>query len=92
MEFNFDIDWVVGIPEIFIFVMINFFIVYSVSYSTSPDMGYPILVRNVVWLGVHILFFALLLNFLNPIHSAIGFKNLLIFDDFAIVVKGVVLI
>lgn len=92
MEFNFDIDWVVGIPEIFIFVMINFFIVYSVSYSTSPDMGYPILVRNVVWLGVHILFFALLLNFLNPIHSAIGFNNLLIFDDFAIVVKGVVLI
>ena len=67
MDFNFNIDWIAALPEIYIFIIINFLIVYAVIYSTSPHLGYPILIRNVTWLGVQILVFALLLNLLNPI-------------------------
>jgi len=92
MEFNFNIDWIAAIPEIFILVMINFFIVYAVIYSTSPNLGYPILIRNVTWLGVQILVFALLLNVSNPMTGVIAFNNLLIFDNFSILVKTVILV
>ena len=72
--------------------MINFFIVYAVIYSTSPNLGYPILIRNVTWLGVQILVFALLLNVSNPMTGVIAFNNLLIFDNFSILVKTVILV
>ena len=75
MEFNFNIDWIAAIPEIFIIVTINFFIVYAVIYSTSPNLGYPIIIRNVTWLGVQILVFALLLNLSNPMTGVIAFNN-----------------
>ncbi len=92
MEFNFNIDWIAAIPEIFIIVIINFFIVYAVIYSTSPNLGYPIIIRNVTWLGVQILVFALLLNLSNPMTGVIAFNNLLIFDNFSVLVKSVILI
>ena len=92
MKFNFDIDWIAAIPEIFALAAINFFAMYSVIYSTSPNMGYPVLIRNVSWLGAQILFFALVLNVKNPVDGAIGFNNLLIFDNFTIVIKSVVLV
>jgi proton-translocating NADH-quinone oxidoreductase chain N len=92
MDFNFNIDWVGALPEIYIFTIINFLIVYAVIYSTSPHLGYPILIRNVTWLGVQILVFALLLNVLNPITGMIAFNNLLIFDNFTIFIKSVILL
>lgn len=92
MEFNFNIDWLAAIPEIFILVMINFLIVYAVIYSTSPHLSYPILIKNVTWLGVQTLSFALLLNVLNPMTGVIGFNNLLIFDNFSIFIKTVILL
>ncbi len=92
MEFNFNIDWIAAIPEIFIIVIINFFIVYAVIYSTSPNLGFPIIIRNVTWLGVQILVFALLLNLFNPMTGVIAFNNLLIFDNFSVLVKSVILI
>lgn len=92
MEFNFDIDWVAALPEIYILTVINFLIVYSVIYSTSPKLGYPILFRNVSWLGVQILSFALVLNVFNPVKGIIAFNNLLIFDNFSIFVKSIILI
>jgi len=67
-----------AISEIYILVIINFLIVYAVIYSTSPKLGYPILIRNVTWLGVQILSFALLLNICNPITGLVAFNNLLI--------------
>lgn len=92
MEFNFNIDWIAAIPEIFIIVIINFFIVYAVIYSTSPNLGFPIMIRNVTWLGVQILVFALLLNLSNPMTGVIAFNNLLIFDNFSVLVKSVILV
>lgn len=92
MDFNFNIDWIAAIPEIYILTIINFLIVYAVIYSTSPHLGYPILIRNVTWLGVQILVFALFLNILNPITGTIGFNNLLIFDNFTILIKTVILL
>lgn len=91
MDFNFDIDWIAAIPEIYIICIINFLIVYAVIYSTSPRLGYPILIRNITWLGVQVLVFALLLNICNPITGVIGFNNLLIFDNFSILIKSVIL-
>ena len=34
MDFNFNIDWIAAIPEIYILSIINFLIVYAVIYST----------------------------------------------------------
>jgi proton-translocating NADH-quinone oxidoreductase chain N len=92
MDFNFNIDWIAAIPEIYIICIINFLIVYAVIYSTSPRLGYPILIRNITWLGVQVLGFALLLNICNPITGVIGFNNLLIFDNFSILIKSVILV
>jgi proton-translocating NADH-quinone oxidoreductase chain N len=92
MDFNFNIDWIAALPEIYIFTIINFLIVYAVIYSTSPHLGYPILIRNVTWLGVQILVFALLLNVLNPVTGTIAFNNLLLFDNFTILIKSVILL
>ncbi len=92
MDFNFNIDWIAALPEIYIFIIINFLIVYAVIYSTSPHLGYPILIRNVTWLGVQILVFALLLNLLNPITGVVAFNNLLIFDSFSILIKSLLLL
>jgi len=91
MGFNFNVDWVVALPEIFILVSVNFLIVYAVVHSTSPQSGYPVLVRNVTWLGVQVLGLALVLNVSNPMGGVVGFNNLLIFDDFSVLVKSVVL-
>jgi len=92
MQFNFNIDWIAAISEIFILVIINFLIVYSVIYSTSPHLGYPILIRNVTWLGVQVLFFAFLLNVCNPLIGVIAFNNLLVFDNFSILIKSIILL
>lgn len=92
MEFNFNIDWIAALPEIFILFLVNFLIVYAVIYSTSPHLGYPILIRNVTWLGVQVLGLALMLNISNPIAGVVGFNNLLIFDNFSILVKSVILL
>ena len=70
MEFNFNIDWIAALPEIFILFLVNFLIVYAVIYSTSPHLGYPILIRNVTWLGVQVLGLALMLNIFNPIDKS----------------------
>ena len=57
--------------------------------ALSPNLGYPILIRNVTWLGVQILGFALLLNICNPNYWIVAFNNLLIFDNFSILIKSV---
>lgn len=92
MDFNFNIDWIAAISEVYILCIINFLIIYAVIYSTSPKLGYPILIRNVTWLGVQILGFALLLNICNPITGLIGFNNLLIFDNFSTLIKSIILL
>lgn len=92
MKFSLNIDWLAGLPEVFILSIINFLIVYSVIYTTSAQLHYPTMIKNVTWLGVHILGFALLLNISNPITGVIAFNNLLIFDDFSVLIKTIVLI
>jgi proton-translocating NADH-quinone oxidoreductase chain N len=91
MKFSLNIDWAAGLPEIFILTIINFLVVYSVIYTTSAQLHYPTIIKNVTWLGVHILGFALLLNTCNPIKGAVVFNNLLIIDDFSILIKSIVL-
>ena len=91
MKFSLNIDWIAGLSEIFIFSIINFLVVYSVIYTTSAQLHYPTMIKNVTWLGVHILCFALLLNICNPIRGAVVFNNLLIIDDFSILIKSIVL-
>ena len=78
MKFSLNIDWVAGLPEIFILSIINFLVVYSVIYTTSAQLHYPTIIKNVTCLGVHILGFALVLNMCNPIKGAVVFNNLLI--------------
>jgi len=92
MEFIFDIEWIAGITEIYLLSVINILVVYSVVYSTSASYQYPILLKNITWLSILALVFALSLTLSNPLTGCIIFNNLLIIDSFGIIIKSIILL
>ena len=92
MEFVFDIDWIAGSTEIYLLLVINVLIIYSVVYTTSPSYNYPILLKNITWLSVLVLILALVINLSNPLTASLIFNNLLIIDLFGNIVKSIVLL
>lgn len=79
-------------PEIFLLLVIHSLILYGIICSTSGYLHYPILLNNITWLSIQTLVFAFILNNNNPVFSTIAFNNLLISDQFGILIKTVVLI
>jgi proton-translocating NADH-quinone oxidoreductase chain N len=92
MEFIFDIDWIAGSTEIFLLLVINILVIYSVVYTTSPSYNYPILLKNITWLSILVLTLALTLNLANPLTGSLIFNNLIIVDSFGNIIKGIVLL
>jgi proton-translocating NADH-quinone oxidoreductase chain N len=92
MDFTLDFDWIACVSEIYILVVINILVIYSVIYASSPSHHYPILLKNLTWLSVLILIISLLLNSSNPLIGCLIFNNLLIIDSFGIVIKSIVLL
>jgi proton-translocating NADH-quinone oxidoreductase chain N len=79
-------------PEIFLFLIIHFFILYGVVCTTSAYLHYPMLLNNMTWLGIQSLVFTYILIFCNPIQSALCFDNLLVCDHFSLFIKKVILL
>jgi proton-translocating NADH-quinone oxidoreductase chain N len=92
MEFIFDIDWIAGSTEIYLLLVINVLVIYSVVYTTSPSYNYPVLLKNITWLSVLVLILALAINMLNPLTGSLIFNNLLIIDSFGNIIKTIVLV
>jgi len=92
MEFIFDVEWIAGITEIYLLFVINILVIYSVVYATSASYQYPILLKNITWLSILALVFALSLNLFNPLTGCIIFNNLLIIDSFGIIIKSIILL
>jgi len=84
---SFNNDYIAFLPEIFFVISINFIIVYSVIYTTSPFFDYPLLITNVCWLALQVLCFVLYLIAQNPLNGIYIFNNLLIIDAFSNFVK-----
>lgn len=79
-------------PEIFLIIIVHFFILYGVVCTTSAYLNYPIIINNIIWLGIQSLVFTYILIFYNPISSALCFDNLLICDHFSSFIKEIILL
>ena len=88
----FKSELIAFMPEIFLILIIHSLIIYGIICTTSGYLNYPILLNNITWLSVQTLFFAFILNNYNPLSSIICFNNLLILDQFSLLIKTVVLI
>nr|YP_009476757.1 NADH dehydrogenase subunit 2 [Cryptomonas curvata]AVM81250.1 NADH dehydrogenase subunit 2 [Cryptomonas curvata] len=84
-------DWIAILPELFLAISINLILVYAVIYCTSPIFDFPLLINNVSWLSIQILFIAFLLNINNFYCDVAIFNNLLIIDSFGNLIKSIIL-
>nr|YP_009476604.1 NADH dehydrogenase subunit 2 [Chroomonas placoidea]AVM81097.1 NADH dehydrogenase subunit 2 [Chroomonas placoidea] len=88
----FKSELIAFMPEIFLLLVIHFLLLYGVVCTTSGYLHYPIVINNITWLSVQTLFFAFILNSYNPLSASTCFNNLLILDQFALLIKTGVLI
>lgn len=88
----FKLELIIMAPEIFLLSVIHLFILYGVICTTSAHLHYPILLNNITWLGIQSLFFAYVLTFYNPLPYALCFDNLLIYDNFSLLIKSIILL
>lgn len=89
--FLFDNDFQTLFPEIFLVLTGIFLLVYGVSYSTSKEKNYPILLRNISWLTLLAFVYTFILICNSPIDNALLLYNTLIIDDFTKFIKCVIL-
>lgn len=70
------------LPEIYILMSICWLLVYSVLYSTSVKLGYPLLHSNMGWLTFQVTSFALLMAITSPCYNFSCWSHLLVNDFF----------
>lgn len=94
MDFSvfFENDFIIIIPELFIFTSVIFLLLYGVFFSTSFFYSHPILSINTAWLVFLVLGLCFLLSMTNSFSSMIIFNNLLIIDSFTQLVKLIILL
>jgi len=85
-------DWLAILPEVFFVISINLILVYSVIYCTSPLFDFPLLINNVSWLSIQILFIVFVLNMNNYYCDIVVLNNFLIVDSFGNLIKSVILL
>ena len=78
----FENDFLALFPEIFLITSTLFLLMYGVTFSTSKQHNYPVLIQNVGWLSLLTIVYTLLLLCHNPINQSLLFYNTLIIDDF----------
>lgn len=87
----FRVELIAISPEFFLILSIHFLILYGVICTSSSYLNYPILIRNLSWLSIQILFFTGLLNFYNPLSYTLIFNDLLILDEFSSFIKTLII-
>jgi NADH-quinone oxidoreductase subunit N len=77
------------LPEIYITIVICLLLIFGVFYTTTIKYNKVILITTMNWLTIHSIMITLLLILNNPINNLIIFNNLLIIDDFSILIKSI---
>ena len=81
------------IPELFFITSIFVLLVYGVIYNPSSHYKFPILTKPIGWLAIQTLFFTLLLLVNHQTFStSVLLNNVLISDDFTLVIKSIILL
>lgn len=88
----FKLELIMMAPEIFLLLIIHMFILYGVVCTTSAHLHYPILLNNITWLGIQTLSFTYILMISNPVYYGVCFDNLLLYDNFSVLVKSIILL
>lgn len=78
----FENDFLALFPEIFLVSSTLFLLMYGVTFSTSKQHNYPILIQNIGWLSLISIALTICLVCHNPITQSLLFYNTLIIDDF----------
>jgi len=88
----FNYNFIAVLPELYLTICVNLVLIYAVTFSTSYYLNFPLLVNNVTWLCIQLLFIVLLLNVNNYLYNLTVFDNLLIIDSFGNNIKTFALI
>lgn len=88
----FKLELITMAPELFLLSMIHCLIVYGVVCTASSRLNYPIILNNLSWLSLQVLFFTGFLIFYNPISCTLLFNDLLILDQFSTFIKIIIVI
>ena len=88
----FKLELIMMAPEIFLLLVIHLFILYGVICATSAHLNYPILLNNITWLSIQSLLFAYTLLIYNPVSYGLCFDTLLIYDNFSVFIKSIILL
>jgi proton-translocating NADH-quinone oxidoreductase chain N len=78
--------------ELYLISCILVLLIYGVCYTTSNQYNYPILIKNISWLSIQVLFISTLLIYNNPIPILTIFNHVLIHDNFTSFIKIIILI
>jgi proton-translocating NADH-quinone oxidoreductase chain N len=89
---SFKVELIAMAPEIFLISIIQYLIIYGVICTTSSHLNYPILVNNLSWLSLQVLFFLGLMTSYNPLTYTLAFNDLLILDEFSSFIKTIIIV
>nr|AHX02509.1 NADH dehydrogenase subunit 2 [Schimmelmannia schousboei] len=78
--------------EIYVVTSICLLLIYGVIFSTSFNFGYPLLNKNLGWLTFQILFFSIILLFLQLPLNFLSWNSFLINDYFTYIAKLLLLV
>lgn len=80
----FDNNFLILLPETFLFIMLNILLIYGVVYNTSQYYKYPNLVKNIGWFGIQVLLISLFLT-MNTIPTSITLLHKTLLHNEAII-------
>jgi NADH:ubiquinone oxidoreductase subunit 2 (subunit N) len=90
--FLFENDFKAVLPELFLVLSSLLLLLYGVIWSTSAKNGYPLLLRNVNWLGFLTLFLTVMIVANNPFAHGVFFYHTFLLDDVTLFFKVLILI
>ena len=90
--FIFDNDLKAALPELFLVMSCLFLLLYGVTWSTSVERRYPLLLRNVNWLSLLVLGLTVVIAANNPISNGVFFYHTFLVSHVTTFFKAIVLL
>lgn len=88
----FKSEFIAMASEIYLILIIHCLILYGVIITSSGYLNYPIILTNLTWLSLQTLVFCFVLTINNPLSKTSCFNNLLILDEFGLLIKSIILL
>lgn len=83
----FSADFIVLLPELYLFIFINILLLYGVIYNTSQYHNYPNLIKNIGWLSIQTLLITILLISNKTYFTTFFFKSSFLSSHYTIFFK-----